>query len=93
MQARINPIVPVIDSIIINTRGIETKRGLQVGDSKMKALELYGIPDWGFVNKDKWIYYFYRNEDEKVICEDSFIITFNNDMVSEIELEAFIVPH
>jgi hypothetical protein len=36
-------------------------RGLEVGDSKEKVKELYGLPDIGFYEDDEWIYLFYRD--------------------------------
>ncbi|HPD00218.1 MAG TPA: hypothetical protein PLA01_02585 [Acetivibrio sp.] len=83
-----------ITQIEVNTRGHKTPRGLEVGDSKEKAKELYGLPDIGFYEDDEWKYLFYRDwsEDDSlnVLSDDYFQIAFEDNKVKSMVLSAYI---
>lgn len=83
-----------ITHIEVNTRGHKTPRGLEVGDSKEKVKELYGLPDIGFYEDDEWIYLFYRDwlgdGSLNILSDDYFQIIFEDNKVKSMVLAAYI---
>ncbi|MGE5473840.1 MAG: hypothetical protein ACM3UU_06430 [Ignavibacteriales bacterium] len=80
--------------LTVKTDKYKTSRSLKVGDSKERALELYGLPDSGYYEDSEWVYYFYRNwsgdEKDDILNDDYFKITYTDSKVSELNLAAYI---
>ncbi|NMA65290.1 MAG: hypothetical protein GX957_03495 [Clostridiaceae bacterium] len=73
-----------------------TKLGLKLSDTKEKAIELYGIPDKGFVNDSTWTYYIYReewSEGNLSVYIDSLNLEFCKDKVCRIWMVSYIAAY
>lgn len=70
-----------------------TKTGLKLQDPKDRVLELYGLPDRGFVTDPVWTYYIYREEtagDKISVFIDALNLEFYGDKVCRIWMTSYI---
>jgi len=70
-----------------------TKAGLKLDASKDRALELYGLPDRGFVADSVWTYYIRREEvtgDYVTVFIDALNLEFYGDKVCKIWMTSYV---
>ena len=73
-----------VQVIIVNSPSYATTRGLKVGDSKEKALQLYGKPTEGRIEESVWFYTDDKNAYGIIILFDDDIITYIDVHIREM---------
>lgn len=74
---------------------LETTRGLKPGDSRERALALYGLPDKGYYEEDVWVWWYFRDWESDPLSvqpDDSFWVEFSGDRVHHVGMTGSIQP-